>query len=136
MFLFSSKTIPGNEVGVGRIVNAFSEMGVRVVDDSSGLYHVSGHANRPDLEEVHGIFRPKMLLPMHGEHRHLREHAELARAKGISSEIVVNGATYNGAMPPQGNLTDYEIAAAATYERTSWGNDDGIVLPADVAAVR
>ena len=53
MFLFSSKTIPGNEKGVIRIINAFSEMGVDVVDDSSGLYHVSGHANRPDIERMH-----------------------------------------------------------------------------------
>jgi len=91
-FLFSSKTIPGNEVPVGRIVNSFSEMGVKVIDDSSGLYHVSGHANRPDLEEMHDVFKPEMLIPMHGEHRHLREHAELARSKGIASIIAPNGA--------------------------------------------
>ncbi|MEH6359095.1 MAG: ribonuclease J [Amylibacter sp.] len=91
-FLFSSKTIPGNEVSVGRIVNSFSEMGVKVIDDSSGLYHVSGHANRPDLEEVHDIFKPEMLIPMHGEHRHLREHMELAESKGIASIIAPNGA--------------------------------------------
>ncbi|MBR9864184.1 MAG: ribonuclease J [Rhodobacteraceae bacterium] len=91
-FLFSSKTIPGNEIGVGRIINSFSEMGVKVIDDNSGLYHVSGHANRPDLEEIHNIFKPKMLVPMHGEHRHLREHAELAEAKGISAVIAANGA--------------------------------------------
>lgn len=91
-FLFSSKTIPGNEIGVGRIVNSYSEMGVKVVDDNSGDYHVSGHANRPDLEEIHGIFKPKMLIPMHGEHRHLRAHSELAEAKGIASVIAANGA--------------------------------------------
>jgi ribonuclease J len=91
MFLFSSKTIPGNERGFLRIVNAYSEMGVDVVDDTTGRYHVSGHANRPDLERVHDIMRPKMLLPMHGEHRHLRAHAMLAEAKGISSEVVTNG---------------------------------------------
>ena len=91
MFLFSSKTIPGNERGVLKIVNAYSEMGVDVVDDSTGRYHVSGHANRPDLERVHDIMRPKMLLPMHGEHRHLRAHAMLAEAKGIASEVVTNG---------------------------------------------
>ena len=91
-FLFSSKTIPGNEIGVGRIINSFSEMGVKVIDDNSGLYHVSGHANRPDLEEIHSIFKPKMLVPMHGEHRHLREHAELAEANGISAVIAANGA--------------------------------------------
>ncbi len=91
MFLFSSKTIPGNERGVIRIINAFSEMGVDVVDDSSGLYHVSGHANRPDLERMHEIVKPQMLIPMHGEHRHLREHAKLGDAKGLQSVVVVNG---------------------------------------------
>ena len=91
LFLFSSKTIPGNERGVIRIMNAYSEMGVDVVDDTGGLYHVSGHANRPDLEAVHDLLRPAMLLAMHGEHRHLREHVKLAQAKGIKAEVVTNG---------------------------------------------
>ncbi len=90
-FLFSSKTIPGNERSVLRIVNAFSEMDVNVVDDSSTLYHVSGHANRPDLEALHDLMKPKMVIPMHGEHRMLRRHAEAAEAKGIASIIAVNG---------------------------------------------
>lgn len=90
-FLFSSKTIPGNERGVIKIMNAFSEMGVDVVDDRNGLYHVSGHANRPDLEAVHDLLKPKILIPMHGEHRHLREHAKIAMAKGIQSEVATNG---------------------------------------------
>ncbi|MFA5538810.1 MAG: ribonuclease J [Gemmobacter sp.] len=90
-FLLSSKTIPGNERAVGRILNAFSEMGVEVVDDSGGLYHVSGHANRPDLETMHDLLKPSVLLPMHGEHRHLREHAKLAVKKGIATEVVTNG---------------------------------------------
>ncbi|MCV2869803.1 ribonuclease J [Defluviimonas sp. WL0002] len=91
LFLFSSKTIPGNERGVIRVMNAFSEMGVDIVDDRGGLYHVSGHANRPDLEAVHDLMRPKILIPMHGEHRHLREHVKLGLAKGIASEIATNG---------------------------------------------
>ncbi len=90
-FLFSSKTIPGNERGVIRIMNAYSEMGVEVVDDRGGLYHVSGHANRPDLEAVHDLLAPKILIPMHGEHRHLREHAKIGTAKGIASEVATNG---------------------------------------------
>ncbi|MEL5878658.1 ribonuclease J [Cereibacter sphaeroides] len=91
LFLFSSKTIPGNERGVLRIVNSFSEMGVDVVDDAGGLYHVSGHANRPDLEQVHTLLWPEMLVPMHGEHRHLREHARIAAAKGITADVITNG---------------------------------------------
>ena len=91
MFLFSSKTIPGNERGVIRIINQFSEQGVDVVDDDSGFYHVSGHANRPDLEAMHDLVRPQMIIPMHGEHRHLREHVKLAEAKRISGIVCVNG---------------------------------------------
>lgn len=91
LFLFSSKTIPGNERGVIRIMNQLSEKGVDVVDDSNGLYHVSGHANRPDLERMHDVVRPQMLIPMHGEHRHLREHAKLAKTKGLQAIVAVNG---------------------------------------------
>ena len=58
-------------------------MGVDVVDDSAGRYHVSGHANRPDLEAMHDIVNPQMVVPMHGEHRHLREHVKLAQTQGL-----------------------------------------------------
>ncbi len=91
LFLFSSKTIPGNERGVIFIINQLSEKGVDVVDDSSGLYHVSGHANRPDLEKVHALIDPQIVIPMHGEHRHLREHAKLAEAGGRTGVLAVNG---------------------------------------------
>ncbi len=91
LFLFSSKTIPGNERGVLRIINAYSEIGVDVVDDSTSRYHVSGHANAPDLERVHALLRPDMIIPNHGEHRMLRQHARLAAQAGIASEIVTNG---------------------------------------------
>lgn len=91
LFLFSSKTIPGNERGVIRIMNQLSEKGVDVVDDSAGLYHVSGHANRPDLEQMHALVDPQIVVPMHGEHRHLREHAKLAEAGGRAGVLAVNG---------------------------------------------
>ncbi len=90
-FLFSSKTIPGNERGVLNIVNAYSELGVDVQDDEGGRYHVSGHANRPDLIEVHNILNPAMIIPMHGEHRMLREHAKVAEAGDRPSIVAVNG---------------------------------------------
>jgi ribonuclease J len=90
-FLFSSKTIPGNERGVIRIMNQYSEMGVDVIDDAGGRYHVSGHANRPDLEEFHAIIKPQVLIPMHGEHRHLREHVKVGDAKGLKGVVAVNG---------------------------------------------
>ena len=90
-FLFSSKTIPGNERSVLRIINNFSEKGVDVVDDTSDRYHVSGHANRPDLQAMHEITDPQMVIPMHGEHRHLRAHANLADEGGRAAVIAPNG---------------------------------------------
>jgi len=80
-FLFSSKTIPGNEKGVIRIMNQFSEKGVDVVDD----------ANRPDLEAMRDLIKPQTLIPMHGEHRHLREHVKISEAAGVQGILAVNG---------------------------------------------
>jgi ribonuclease J len=62
-----------------------------VVDDQSDRYHVSGHANRPDLETLHQILNPKLIVPMHGEHRHMREHQLLAQSNGHKSVVVPNG---------------------------------------------
>jgi len=100
-FLFSSMTIPGNEREVGRVVNALSQMGVDVLDNSERLYHVSGHANRPDLEAMHDLIQPQMLIPIHGEHRMLHEHAKLAIARGMQSMVVPNGSIVDlsGAAP-------------------------------------
>jgi len=90
-FLFSSKTIPGNENSVAYILNQMAEKGVTVIDDSDGRYHVSGHANRPDLEQMHALVKADIVVPMHGQYRHLREHAELVIAKGNDAVIAPNG---------------------------------------------
>jgi ribonuclease J len=90
-FLFSSKTIPGNEKGVIKIMNQLSEKGVDIVDDQGGRYHVSGHANRPDLAHMHALMKPQILIPMHGEHRHLREHVKLGAEAGVNGIVATNG---------------------------------------------
>lgn len=127
LFLFSSKTIPGNERGVIRIMNQFSEMGVDVVDDAGGRYHVSGHANRPDLIEMHKLVHPEMVIPMHGEHRHLREHSKLAESNGYASTIAVNGTMLDlsGAQP---RVCGY-VETGRTYldGAVQYGALDGIV---------
>jgi ribonuclease J len=127
MFLFSSKTIPGNEKEVGRVINAMSAIGVDIVEDSGGKYHVSGHANRPDLEHVHRLFLPDMLLPMHGEHRHLREHVRIAHEAGIAAAVATNGMMMDisGDFP---QLAE-QIEAGRTYLDGSVlvGSMDGVV---------
>lgn len=126
-FLFSSKTIPGNERGVIRIMNMLSEKGVEIIDDSNGLYHVSGHANRPDLETMHELMRPEILVPMHGEHRHLREHVKLAETRGINGVLAVNG-TMVDLSESQPKVADY-VETGRTYLDGSVqvGAMDGIV---------
>jgi len=126
-FLFSSKTIPGNERPVLRIVNAFAEQGVEVVDDSSGRYHVSGHANRPDLELMHDLVNPVCVIPMHGEYRHLRAHAALARSKGRAAAIAPNGTMLE--LTAEGPRVVEYIEAGRTYldGKVLIGALDGVV---------
>ena len=90
-FLFSSKTIPGNENSVAYILNQMAEKGVTVIDDTDGRYHVSGHANRPDLEQMHNLIKADVVIPMHGQYRHIREHAELVQSNGNQALIAPNG---------------------------------------------
>jgi len=124
-FLFSSKTIPGNERGVIRIMNQFSEMGVDVIDDSSGLYHVSGHANRPDLKTMHEICHPEKVIPMHGEHRHLREHVKLAGENDYPGVLAVNGTMVDiGAGQP---VEFIETGRVYLDGRAHVGQFDGII---------
>ncbi len=127
MFLFSSRTIPGNERGVIRIWNLLSEMGVDVVDDEGGKYHVSGHANRPDLETMHDLIKPQVVIPMHGEHRHLREHVKVARERGLAGIVAVNGMMIDlsGNAP---KVAEY-IETGRTYldGTTMVGSLDGVV---------
>ena len=127
-FLFSSKTIPGNEISVSRIINSFALQGVNVIDDSAEIYHVSGHANRPDLEEVHRLLKPKTLVPMHGEYRHLKEHADLATSNGINSLIAINGSVVE--FSSKGAKVVDHIQTGRTYLDGSRliGAFDGVVL--------
>jgi ribonuclease J len=91
--LFSSKNIPGNEANIYRLYNRLSEQGVRVVDAEMDHIHVSGHARRGDLERIYATLKPRVAVPVHGEHRHLVEHARVAREWGVSEAIVAPNGT-------------------------------------------
>lgn len=83
LVIFSSRTIPGNEKAVSRIENNLSRMGVELLTDDDALVHVSGHPRRDELRKMYGWIRPKVVVPMHGEARHIKAQAELARSLGI-----------------------------------------------------
>lgn len=86
--LFSSRQIPGNELAIGRIQNRLAGAGITLVTDKQSLIHVSGHPGRPELEALYGWLRPEILMPVHGEMRHMREQARLGAASGIPKTIV------------------------------------------------
>ncbi|MEW6254808.1 MAG: ribonuclease J [Pseudomonadota bacterium] len=86
--VFSSRTIPGNERVVNKVINGLAKRGIKVMTDRDGLVHVSGHPRRGELEQMYGWVRPQVSIPVHGEPMHLAAHADLARALGVP-EIVV-----------------------------------------------
>lgn len=89
LVIFSSRTIPGNEKAVGSVQNALARLGVDIMTDSEGLVHVTGHPRRDELKQMYAWMRPKIAVPMHGEARHLKEHAKLARAAGAGETFIV-----------------------------------------------
>lgn len=85
--LFSSRQIPGNEVSIGKIQNKLAESGVTMVTDRQSHIHVSGHPGRPELEAMYSWIRPEILVPVHGEIRHMQEQVRVGQAAGIPENI-------------------------------------------------
>jgi ribonuclease J len=86
--IFSSRIIPGNEVAIGRIMNQLSDIGALIVTEKQAHVHVSGHPGRPELKMMYDWVRPEILVPVHGEARHLAEQARLALGHGVPKAIV------------------------------------------------
>jgi ribonuclease J len=87
--VLASSLVPGNETAVWRVVNGLTRWGARVVHKETALVHVSGHAPAGELLYVLNLTRPSNVMPIHGEWRHLRAHAELAVQTGVPRENVV-----------------------------------------------
>ncbi len=86
--LFSSRQIPGNELAIGAVQNRLAARGITMVTDRQSLIHVSGHPGRPELEALYGWLRPEILVPVHGEMRHMQEQGRLGAATGIPDNVV------------------------------------------------
>jgi ribonuclease J len=92
--ILASSLIPGNENSVYRVINELSRFGAKVVHKANALVHVSGHAAAGELLYCYNIVKPKYVLPVHGEWRHLKANAELAIAAGVKREnafVIENG---------------------------------------------
>ena len=88
LVVFSSKQIPGNEIAIGRIQNELAARGIEMITDKQAPVHVSGHPGRPELAAMYSWIRPEIIVPVHGEFRHMFEQARFARARGIPHGIV------------------------------------------------
>jgi ribonuclease J len=86
--LFSSRQIPGNEIPIGKIQNQLAARGIQMVTDRQALIHVSGHPGRPELEALYSWLKPEILVPVHGEIRHMAEQARVGKAAGIPHQVV------------------------------------------------
>jgi ribonuclease J len=86
--VISARAVPGNETSVYRTIDRLFAAGARVIYEASAGVHVSGHAAAEELKVMLNLVRPKYFMPIHGEHRHMHFHAELARATGIPDENV------------------------------------------------
>jgi len=87
--IFSSKIIPGNEKKLYKLHNQLVRDGIEVISEESDFVHVSGHPNREDLNDMYDWVRPKAVIPVHGEHRHMKEHINFAKEKQIPYPIKV-----------------------------------------------
>jgi ribonuclease J len=127
--IFSSRIIPGNEHAVGRLHNALMARGVEVITDSSADIHVSGHPARDELVRVYQWVRPRIAVPVHGELRHMMEHAALARACQVPETVVA----------PNGSLVRLAPGPAEIVDHVQAGRlarDGDTVVPVDGDTLR
>jgi ribonuclease J len=87
--LLASSLIPGNETSVGQVINGLARLGATVVHRSTALVHVSGHAPAGELRYLLNAVRPRNYMPVHGEWRHLRANAEIARSTGVPDNRIM-----------------------------------------------
>ena len=126
--LFSSRQIPGNEIAIGKIQNRLAGRDITMVTDRQSPIHVSGHPGKPELEALYGWIRPEILLPVHGEVRHMREQARFGRACGIPKAVAQeNGDLVRLAPGKPGKISEVRAGRLIL--------DGDIIAPADGEAM-
>ncbi|WP_394727782.1 ribonuclease J [Altererythrobacter sp. GH1-8] len=122
--LFSSRQIPGNELAIGRVMNQLADRGIVMVTDRQSDIHVSGHPGRPELEALYEWLKPEILVPVHGEIRHMAEQTRLGRLCGIPHQVFQkNGDVVRLAPGEPGKITEVRAGRLVL--------DGDIITPAD-----
>ncbi len=144
--VLSSRIIPGNEKAIYRVIDHLERRDARVIHDdgTNGLIHVSGHGSQEELRMMINLVRPKFFIPVHGDYRHLKRHAELASATGVPEKVLLmedgdiltldaNSAQKTGKIPTGRVCIDNNSTADVVHDtiikdRKQLGGD-GIFLP-------
>jgi ribonuclease J len=87
--IFSSKIIPGNEKKLYQLQNQITKLDVEIITEENAFVHVSGHPNRDDLKDMYNWIKPKCIIPVHGEHRHMKEHVVFAKKMQIPQTLLI-----------------------------------------------
>ena len=144
--LLSSRVIPGNEKGIYRMIDHLERRDAKVIHDdgTQGLIHVSGHASQEELRLLINLVRPKIFIPVHGDYRHLKRHAELAAGMGVVEKVMLledgdvleldkNSAVKNGKVTTGRVCIDaggsIDVVEDVVIRDRKHLSEDGIVLP-------
>jgi ribonuclease J len=142
--ILSASAIPGNENSIGAVINELYRKGAEVVNERAGALHVSGHACQEELKIIHALVKPKFFIPVHGEQRHLKTHARLARGMGMDPrhiiisdvgkviELTANSCRINGTVPSGNVLVDGygvgDVGSVVLRDRKHLAEDGMIVV--------
>jgi ribonuclease J len=127
--IFSSRTIPGNEKSVGKIVNNLAKSGIEIITDRDALVHVSGHPRKDELRRMYEWVRPKIAVPAHGEALHLSLHRDFAAKMGVKSIVTA----YNGDVIALSKEGGAKVGAVAVGRMVK---DGEIMIAADSQAIK
>lgn len=122
--IFSSKQIPGNEIAIGKVMNQLARRNIRMITEKQGHVHVSGHPGRPELEALYGWLRPEILVPVHGERRHMAEQARFGLETGIKRALVQSNGDVVRLAPNGPEIVGRERTGRLVL-------DGDVILPAD-----
>lgn len=126
--VYSSKQIPGNEIAIGRIMNLLAERGIETVTEKQAHIHVSGHPGRPELAAMYEWVRPRIIVPVHGEMRHMLEQARFAKSCGIPEAVVQKNGQLVRLAPGEPAIIDHVRAGRLIL-------DGDMITPADGSAI-
>ena len=87
--IFSSKIIPGNEKKLYNLQNQIVRNNIEIISEENAFVHVSGHPNRDDLKDMYKWVKPKSVIPVHGEHRHMQEHVNFAKEMQVPKTLLI-----------------------------------------------